>query len=86
MSIVGPRPELPGFVDQFKGQIPEYMLRHKVKSGITGWAQVNGWRGDTSISKRLECDIFYIENWSFKFDLKIIYKTILTGSFHKNAY
>ncbi len=85
MSIVGPRPESPNFVDEFKDKYPEYMLRHKVKSGITGWAQVNGWRGDTSISKRVECDLFYVENWSFKFDLQIIYKTILTGSFNKNA-
>ncbi len=86
MSIVGPRPEVPGHVEVFKDKYPEYMLRHKVKSGITGWAQVNGWRGDTSISKRVECDLFYIENWSFKLDMQIIYKTLLTGSFNKNAY
>lgn len=86
MSIVGPRPELPIHVNRFKGQIPEYFLRHKVKSGITGWAQVNGWRGDTSITKRIECDLFYIVNWSFAFDLQIIFKTILAGSFHENAY
>lgn len=86
MSIVGPRPEMTNYAEKFKGQISEYMLRHKVKSGITGWAQVNGWRGDTSISKRIEYDIYYIENWSFKFDLYIILKTLLTGSFHKNAY
>ena len=64
MSIVGPRPERPFFVEQFKHRIPQYMLRHKVKAGITGWAQVNGWRGNTSLEKRIEFDLYYIENWS----------------------
>lgn len=86
MSLVGPRPERPTFVEQFKRTIPQYMLRHKVKAGMTGWAQVNGWRGDTSIKKRIEFDIFYIENWSFSFDFKILWLTLTKGSFHKNAY
>jgi Undecaprenyl-phosphate glucose phosphotransferase len=77
MSIVGPRPERPFFVEQFKHRIPQYMLRHKVKSGITGWAQVNGWRGNTSLEKRIEYDLYYIENWSVALDLKIIWLTIL---------
>ena len=64
MSIVGPRPERPFFVEQFKQRIPQYMLRHKVKAGLTGWAQVNGWRGNTSLEKRIEFDLYYIENWS----------------------
>ena len=72
MSIVGPRPERPFFVEQFKHRIPQYMLRHKVKAGITGWAQVNGWRGNTSLEKRIEYDLYYIENWSVTLDLKII--------------
>ena len=70
MSIVGPRPERPYFVEQFKHRIPQYMLRHKVKAGITGWAQVNGWRGNTSLEKRIEYDLYYIENWSVGFDLE----------------
>ena len=86
MSIVGPRPERPLFVAQFKDKIPQYMLRHKVKSGITGWAQVNGWRGNTSIEKRIEYDLYYIENWSVRLDLKIMWLTILKGFFHKHAY
>jgi len=77
MSIVGPRPERPSFVKKFKRKIPHYMLRHKVKSGITGWAQVKGWRGKTSIKARIEHDIYYIENWSILFDLKIMWKTFL---------
>jgi Undecaprenyl-phosphate glucose phosphotransferase len=77
MSIVGPRPERPFFVQQFKHRIPQYMLRHKVKAGITGWAQVNGWRGNTSLEKRIEYDLYYIENWSVALDLKIIWLTIL---------
>lgn len=76
MSIVGPRPERPHFVSKFKGEYEEYMRRHSVKSGITGWAQINGFRGDTSIKKRVELDIYYIENWSLWFDLAIIIKTI----------
>ncbi|MDZ7290450.1 MAG: undecaprenyl-phosphate glucose phosphotransferase [candidate division KSB1 bacterium] len=86
MSVVGPRPERPFFAEQFKTEVPQYMVRHQVKTGITGWAQVNGWRGDTSISKRVEHDLYYIENWSFGFDLKIILKTISNGLVHKNAY
>ncbi|MBI3584125.1 MAG: undecaprenyl-phosphate glucose phosphotransferase [Nitrospinae bacterium] len=84
MSIVGPRPERPVFVEQFKKSIPQYMLRHKMKAGITGWAQVNGWRGNTSIEKRIEYDLYYIENWSFMFDMKIILMTMWKG--FKNAY
>jgi Undecaprenyl-phosphate glucose phosphotransferase len=79
MSIVGPRPERPFFVEQFKHRIPQYMLRHKVKSGITGWAQVNGWRGNTSLEKRIEYDLYYIENWSVTLDLKIIWLTVFRG-------
>ncbi len=86
MSIVGPRPERPHFVEQFKHRIPQYMLRHKVKSGLTGWAQVNGWRGNTALDKRIEYDLYYIENWSVRLDLKIMWLTIVKGFFHKHAY
>ena len=86
MSLVGPRPERPQFVEEFKEKIPQYMLRHKVKSGITGWAQVNGWRGDTSLNKRIEYDLYYIENWSLGFDLKILWLTLWNGLTQKNAY
>jgi len=86
MSIVGPRPERPVFVEQFKYEIPDYMKKHMVKAGITGWAQVNGWRGSTDLAKRIECDIFYLENWSLVFDLKIIALTFLKGFVNKNAY
>ncbi len=86
MSLVGPRPERPFFVQQFKDRVPQYMLRHKVKAGITGWAQVNGWRGNTSIEKRIEYDLYYIENWSVGFDLKIMWLTVLYLSFHRHAY
>jgi Undecaprenyl-phosphate glucose phosphotransferase len=86
MSVVGPRPERPHFVVQFKEEIPKYMVKHQVKPGITGWAQVNGWRGDTSIGKRIDCDIYYIENWDPLFDLKIIFLTVFTGLVNKNAY
>ena len=86
MSLVGPRPERPFFVDQFKDRVPQYMLRHKVKSGITGWAQVNGWRGNTSIEKRIEYDLYYIENWSVALDFKIMWLTIIHLSFHRHAY
>jgi Undecaprenyl-phosphate glucose phosphotransferase len=79
MSIVGPRPERPFFVEQFKHRIPQYMLRHKVKAGITGWAQVNGWRGNTSLEKRIEFDLYYIENWSLSLDFKIMWLTLLRG-------
>ncbi len=86
MSIVGPRPERLFFVEQFKEEIPRYMQKHLVKAGITGWAQVNGWRGNTSLEKRIEYDLFYIENWSLLFDLKIIFLTIFRGFMSKNAY
>lgn len=86
MSVVGPRPERPYFVEQFKEEIPKYMVKHQVKPGITGWAQVNGWRGDTSIEKRIECDIYYIENWDLLFDVKIVLMTIFKGLINKNAY
>lgn len=85
MSIVGPRPERPIFVEQFKNEIPGYMQKHMVKAGITGWAQVNGWRGDTNLKKRIEHDLYYIENWSLGLDLKIILLTIFRGFVHKNA-
>jgi Undecaprenyl-phosphate glucose phosphotransferase len=86
MSLVGPRPERPVFVHQFRKQIPHYMLRHKVKAGITGWAQVNGWRGNTSLSRRIECDLYYIQNWSYALDLKILTLTLWKGFVNKNAY
>lgn len=86
MSVVGPRPERPYFVEQFKEKIPKYMVKHQVKPGITGWAQVNGWRGDTSIEKRIECDIYYIENWDLLFDIKIMFLTVFKGLVNKNAY
>jgi exopolysaccharide biosynthesis polyprenyl glycosylphosphotransferase len=84
MSLVGPRPERPVFVKEFRRRVPGYMLRHKVKSGMTGWAQVNGWRGNTSIEKRLEYDLYYIERWSLGFDLKILLQTVWCG--FRNAY
>ena len=83
MSIVGPRPERPFFVEQFKHRIPQYMLRHKVKAGITGWAQVNGWRGNTSLEKRIEYDLYYIENWSVRLDFKIMWLTVFRGLFQR---
>jgi Undecaprenyl-phosphate glucose phosphotransferase len=86
MSLVGPRPERPVFVTQFRQEIPNYMLRHKVKTGITGWAQVNGWRGNTSLDRRIECDLYYIRNWSYFLDLKIILLTVWKGLVNKNAY
>ena len=86
MSLVGPRPERPQFVHQFRHNVPRYMLRHKMKAGITGWAQVNGWRGDTSLEKRIECDLYYIRNWSLFFDIKILFFTLFKGFVNKNAY
>lgn len=86
MSLVGPRPERPHFVEQFKDRVPEYMLRHKVKAGLTGWAQVNDLRGNTSIEKRIEYDLYYIENWSVALDFKIMWLTVLRLSFHRHAY
>ena len=85
MSLVGPRPERPFFVEQFKTRVPQYMLRHKVKAGITGWAQVNGWRGNTSVEKRIEYDLYYIENWSVSLDFKIMWLTVLYVSFQRHA-
>lgn len=86
MSVVGPRPERPVFVGEFRNEIPGYMLRHTVKAGITGWAQVNGWRGNTSLEKRIECDIWYIQNWSLWLDIKICLLTPFRGFIHPNAY
>lgn len=86
MSIVGPRPERKVFVERFKDEIPSYMQKHMVKAGITGWAQVNGWRGDTDLQKRVEHDLYYIDNWSLGLDLKIIFLTLSRGFVHKNAY
>lgn len=86
MSVVGPRPERPVFINDFKEQIPQYMLRHKMKAGITGWAQVHGWRGNTSIEKRIEYDIYYIQNWSLLLDLKIMLMTPFKGFVNENAY
>ena len=86
MSLVGPRPERPLFVEKFREEIPRYMIKHQVRPGLTGWAQVNGLRGNTSIRKRIEYDIFYIENWTLGFDLKIIFMTFFTGFVNKNAY
>jgi Undecaprenyl-phosphate glucose phosphotransferase len=86
MSIVGPRPERSWVVEKVREQIPLYMLKHKMKAGITGWAQVNGWRGDTSLEKRIEHDLYYIEHWSLWFDLKIMWMTLWRGLIHKHAY
>ena len=86
MSVIGPRPERPYFVDKFKEEIPHYMIKHQVRPGITGWAQVNGLRGDTSIEERIEYDLYYIENWTFLLDIKIIFLTIFKGFINKNAY
>lgn len=86
MSIVGPRPERTVFVDKFKYEIPGYMQKHLMKAGITGWAQINGWRGDTDLEKRIECDLWYIENWSLLLDLRIILLTVFKGFINKNAY
>ena len=86
MSLVGPRPERPIFVETFRHRIPGYMLRHKVKAGMTGWAQINGWRGNTSLEKRIEYDLYYIERWSLGFDLAILVKTLWRGFFSRQAY
>jgi Undecaprenyl-phosphate glucose phosphotransferase len=86
MSVVGPRPERPQFVEQFRAELPHYMLRHKVRAGMTGWAQVHGWRGNTSVRIRIEHDLYYIENWSLMLDLKICFMTVLHGLRHENAY
>jgi len=86
MSIVGPRPERSIFVEQFKEEIPDYMKKHMVKAGITGWAQIHGWRGDTDLKTRIQYDLYYIENWSIWLDLKIIVMTVFKGFVNKNAY
>jgi Undecaprenyl-phosphate glucose phosphotransferase len=86
MSLVGPRPERPSFVEEFRRRVPRYMLRHNVKAGITGWAQINGWRGNTSIEKRIEYDLYYIERWSLGFDINILLQTLWLGFHHRNAY
>ena len=86
MSLVGPRPERPYFVERFKEEIPRYMIKHQVRPGMTGWAQVNGYRGDTSITKRIEHDLNYIENWTLGFDFKILFLTFFKGFINKNAY
>ncbi len=86
MSLVGPRPERPFFVEKFREEIPRYMVKHQVRPGLTGWAQVNGYRGDTSIRKRIDCDLYYIENWTLGFDFKIILLTFVKGFINKNAY
>lgn len=86
MSLIGPRPERPQFVEKFKEEIPRYMIKHQVRPGLTGWAQVNGYRGDTSIRRRIDYDLYYIENWSMTLDIKIIFLTIFKGFINKNAY
>lgn len=86
MSLVGPRPERPQYVEKFREEIPRYMIKHQVRPGITGWAQVNGYRGDTSIRKRIEHDLYYIENWTMGLDIKILFLTIFKGFINKNAY
>ena len=86
MRLVGPRTERPELIEQFKHKVPKYMLRHKIKAGMTGWAQVNGWRGNTSLEKRIEHDLYYIENWSLSFDLRILFLTIFKGWVSKHAY
>lgn len=86
MSLVGPRPERPQYVEKFREEIPRYMIKHQVRPGLTGWAQINGYRGDTSIRKRIEYDIYYIENWSMRFDFKIMFQTIFKGFINENAY
>jgi exopolysaccharide biosynthesis polyprenyl glycosylphosphotransferase len=86
MSVVGPRPERPFFVNKFKDIIPSYLERHRMKTGITGWAQVNGLRGNTSLDERIRYDIYYIENWSLLFDIVIIFKTLKEVFFSKSAY
>ena len=86
MSLVGPRPERPFFVEKFKEEIPRYMIKHQVRPGMTGWAQVNGLRGNTSIKRRIAYDLYYIENWTLGFDFKILFLTFFKGFINKNAY
>ena len=86
MSLIGPRPERPLFVEKFRDEVPHYMIKHHVRPGMTGWAQVNGWRGDTSIKKRIEYDLYYVENWTLSLDVKIFLRTFATGFTSSNAY
>jgi lipopolysaccharide/colanic/teichoic acid biosynthesis glycosyltransferase len=86
MSLVGPRPERPVFIQQFSKTIPNYMVRHSVKAGITGWAQVHGWRGNTSLRKRVQFDLYYITHWTPWLDIRILWMTVFRGLFHRNAY
>ena len=86
MSLIGPRPERPQFVEEFKEEIPRYMIKHQVRPGMTGWAQINGYRGNSSIWKRIDFDLFYIENWTLFFDFKILFLTLFKGFINKNAY
>ena len=86
MSLIGPRPERPQYVEKFREEIPRYMVKHQVRPGMTGWAQVNGYRGNTSIRKRIEYDIYYIEHWSVAFDIKILVLTVFKGFINRNAY
>ena len=86
MSLIGPRPERTQFVEKFKEEIPRYMVKHQVRPGLTGWAQVNGYRGDTSIRKRIDCDLYYVENWTLGLDFKILIMTFFKGFVNKNAY
>ena len=86
MSLIGPRPEIPYYVEQFKEGIPLYMVKHQVRPGMTGWAQINGYRGNTSIRKRIEYDLYYIENWTVGLDIKILFLTVFKGFVNKNAY
>ncbi|MEO2169138.1 MAG: sugar transferase, partial [bacterium] len=86
MSLVGPRPERPVFIQEFRRHVPKYMLRHMVQAGMTGWAQVHGWRGDTSIERRIQYDLEYIQNWSLTLDLRILLLTFVRGFVNKNAY
>lgn len=86
MSLIGPRPERPQFVEKFREEIPRYMVKHQMRPGMTGWAQVNGYRGNTSIRKRIDCDLYYIENWTVGLDIKILFLTVFRGFVNKNAY
>ncbi|MBN2492604.1 MAG: undecaprenyl-phosphate glucose phosphotransferase [Planctomycetes bacterium] len=86
MSLVGPRPERPVFISKFRQAVPNYMLRHRIKAGMTGWAQVHGWRGNTSLRKRLQYDLYYVRNWSLGLDVRILLMTVVRGLIHRNAY
>jgi len=86
MSLVGPRPERLAFIEEFRREVPGYMLRHTVKAGLTGWAQVHGWRGNTSLHERIEHDLFYIQNWSLELDLRILLLTCARAFSQRNAY